>query len=409
MRFDFYLKQKMRPENCIMSCCVLMAFMVVEGITNDPDTEVAEKVLKNGLEKQVFQMEREKYSSKKDYAPIKRSRRSTRHLNARSRREVRTLVEALKINAEKLVNLTTGVEFLVQSTKAELTGYADIIQRLEHMHPFFVSMFVMLADVAFSTSSRISNQRDQIFKLSNNFRENIVTPSDRDTFDKSMLSVFSWYIRYLNFSSCVHVRDAGFRESGPYIIRIQNADKWLSVWCDQKTDGGGWLVIQRRQDGSEDFYRTWSDYKDGFGDIRGEFWIGNDNLHLLTTTNQELRVDLMDFKSNTAYAKYTSFAVGSASEDFNLSISGYSGTAGDSMASHNGMKFSATDRDNDNSSLDCVMKRRGCWWYENCGYANLNGWYCKSFQVNITCVRWFHWKNKYESLKGAEMKIRPSD
>ena len=92
-----------------------------------------------------------------------------------------------------------------------------------------------------------------------------------------------------------------------------------------------------------DFYRSWSDYQKGYGDISEEFCLDNDHLHLLTRNNQELRVDLMDFEGNTAYAMYSSFAVGSASENYKLTVGGYSGTAGDAMATHNGMEFSVRE------------------------------------------------------------------
>ena len=184
----------------------------------------------------------------------------------------------------------------------------------------------------------------------------------------------------------------------------------MNVYCDQETDGGGWLVIQRRQDGSEDFYRGWSDYQKGFGDNRGEFWLGNDNLHLLTRKKkQELRVDLRDFEGNTAYAKYSSFAVGSASENYKLTIGGYGGTAGDAMTRYNGMEFSTRDRDNDvDSSRSCAETYKGSWWNKNCYSANLNGIYYNNAKHDRTGICWYNFK-VYTALKAVEMKIRPRE
>ena len=84
----------------------------------------------------------------------------------------------------------------------------------------------------------------------------------------------------------------------------------FQVYCDQKTAGGGWAVFQKRQDGSVSFYRAWNDYKKGFGDLKGEFWLGLDKIHRLTRqTKNKLRVDLQDFKGKSAYAEYDFFAV----------------------------------------------------------------------------------------------------
>ena len=98
------------------------------------------------------------------------------------------------------------------------------------------------------------------------------------------------------------------------------------------TDGGGWTVFQRRLDGSVDFYLDWASYKNGFGNLTGEFWLGNDNLHRLTAADDVmLRVDLEDFDNNTRYAEYTIFKVADESDKYRLMIGEYSGTAGDSM------------------------------------------------------------------------------
>ena len=106
----------------------------------------------------------------------------------------------------------------------------------------------------------------------------------------------------------------------------------MQVLCDMTTDGGGWTVFQRRLDGSVDFYLGWASYKRGFGKLNGEFWLGNDNLHRLTTAeNVSLRVDLEDFDGNITYAEYTTLRVANESDKYRLLVGGYTGTAGDSM------------------------------------------------------------------------------
>ena len=74
-----------------------------------------------------------------------------------------------------------------------------------------------------------------------------------------------------------------------------------------ETDGGGWTVLLKRHDGSVDFYLNWTDYKNGFGNLEGEHWLGLDNMHLLThqsSDRPQLRVDLADWEGNTAFDKY---------------------------------------------------------------------------------------------------------
>ena len=97
------------------------------------------------------------------------------------------------------------------------------------------------------------------------------------------------------------------------------------MYCDQTTAGGGWAVIQKRLDGSVDFYRGWNDYKRGFGNLNGEFWLGLDKIHRLTKQRSKLRVDLEDTTGKTAYAEYDVFSVASERAKYQLSIGTYSG------------------------------------------------------------------------------------
>ena len=87
------------------------------------------------------------------------------------------------------------------------------------------------------------------------------------------------------------------------------------------TDGGGWTVFQRRQDGSQDFQQLWAEYKYGFGDVDGEFWLGNEHVSVLTGNKvSRLHIDLEDFSGNTRYAEYINFKVFPESDDFKLGI-----------------------------------------------------------------------------------------
>ena len=109
----------------------------------------------------------------------------------------------------------------------------------------------------------------------------------------------------------------------------------IPVFCDMATDGGGWTVFQKRLNGSADFYLNWTSYKNGFGDLNGEYWLGNDNLHRLTAgENVILRVDLEDFDGNITYAEYTIFKIANETDKYRILIGAYNGTAGDSLNYH---------------------------------------------------------------------------
>ena len=129
-----------------------------------------------------------------------------------------------------------------------------------------------------------------------------------------MLSLHSCFPVY---SSCAELYEAGLRTSGVYTIDPDGAGAF-NVYCDQKTAGGGWTVFQKRLDGSVDFYLGWDDYKRGFGNLNGEFWLGLEKIHRLTKEQRRLRVDLEDFENQTAYAEYDSFGVGDKQSKYKL-------------------------------------------------------------------------------------------
>ncbi|XP_066274184.1 angiopoietin-2-like [Branchiostoma lanceolatum] len=216
------------------------------------------------------------------------------------------------------------------------------------------------------------------------------------------------------YGDCAAAKASGQTTSGVYTLG--SLPSGVQAYCDMDTDGGGWTVIQRRQDGSVPFNRTWEEYKQGFGDNNGEYWLGNENIHLLTQQKSyTLRIDMSDWEGESRFAVYSTFRVAGESDGYRLTIDGYSGDAGDTMTgspSNNGQKFSTVDRDNDASSSDHCSQDwggEGGWWFSVCGGSNLNGRYlgnCGNCQ-GAQGVVWYHWKGNWYSMKSVSMKIRP--
>ncbi|XP_041094569.1 tenascin-like isoform X3 [Polyodon spathula] len=200
----------------------------------------------------------------------------------------------------------------------------------------------------------------------------------------------------------------GETSSGLYTIYLKGEESQpVQVYCDMNTDGGGWIVIVRRQNGKLQFYRNWKNYTAGFGDMNDEFWLGLDTLHKITSSGQyELRVDLRD-RGESAYAQYDKFTIGDPRSRFKINVGGYSGTAGDSMSYHQGRPFSTYDKDNDIAVTNCALSYKGAFWYKNCHRVNLMGRY--GDDNHSQGVNWFHWKGHEHSIEFAEMKIRPSN
>ena len=190
-----------------------------------------------------------------------------------------------------------------------------------------------------------------------------------------------------------------------------------NVYCDTATAGGGWLVIQRRIDGSIDFNRYWSEYEEGFGnlpvddeDTTGEFWIGLRSLQCLTSQGHwELRIDYTLSNKTKGYLSYHHFRVGPASDDYRLSISGFSGNTTDPVTASgalnlNGMKFTTRDRDNDKwNGNTCGVHNAGYnaggWWYNACSYMFLNNQYNHIISIVLN--------GQWHRLPFIEIKIRP--
>ena len=142
---------------------------------------------------------------------------------------------------------------------------------------------------------------------------------------------------------------------------------WLTASCVP-------VLIQQNVHGSNFFNRSWAEFKVGFNDTSGNYWLGNDLLSQLTLSRSyKLRFDLQLRNLTWYYAEYSSLLVYGESRNYELFVTGYSGNAGDALSHvHNDRMFTTYDRDNDLSRDNCAVFNGGGFWYGNCAWCNVN-------------------------------------
>ncbi|XP_033122852.1 fibrinogen-like protein A [Anneissia japonica] len=201
-------------------------------------------------------------------------------------------------------------------------------------------------------------------------------------------------------------------ESGVYQIKPCSSCDAFLAYCDMDTDGKAWTVFQRRQDGSVDFNQDWQNHTSGFGDLSGEFWLGNNKIHKITSSAKyKFRIDMVTHDGNAYHVTYESIEIGSEAENFRLDIGEYIDTKSTAVEGldydvnsynryNNGMSFSTIDRDNDFlSSGSCSIEYKCGWWFNMCYRSNLNGEYKSG-------IIWDHSITGHYILRFSEMKMR---
>ncbi|XP_053668079.1 microfibril-associated glycoprotein 4-like [Anopheles marshallii] len=180
-------------------------------------------------------------------------------------------------------------------------------------------------------------------------------------------------------------------------------------WTNNHGYGDNWIIFQRRFNGSVDFYRNWTEYKQGFGDLRGEHWLGLEKLHMIVKTQRhELLIVLEDFEGVIAYAHYDDFQIGNETEKYIIkSVGKYTGTAGDSFTYHKDQLFTTNDQDNDKADYNCAQSFVGGWWFKSCYFSHLNGKYVDGNNKLVRGINWNSFRGDTNSLKSTKMMVRP--
>ncbi|VDI31996.1 Hypothetical predicted protein [Mytilus galloprovincialis] len=213
---------------------------------------------------------------------------------------------------------------------------------------------------------------------------------------------------------CDDVQSQGYTCNGVYNITLPPG-RSIYVLCDLQTAGGRWTVFQHRKDGSVNFDMSWFWYKYGFGNTNTEGWIGNRNLYWLTSSRKTEMLILMEAWDGTwKYASYSQFYINSLSDKYRLTVSGFSGTAGDSLmhmmpftSPQGGQQFSTRNSDNDELSGSCnPTYHRGGFWFNKCGASDLNGIYYGSAVDKRSSCNWYTFSNNRQSLKTTFMMVR---
>ncbi|KAI4578617.1 hypothetical protein MJG53_020871 [Ovis ammon polii x Ovis aries] len=303
-----------------------------------------------------------------------------------------TCCEEAKVLQAQITNLSS---LLSDLGKKQERDWVSVVMQVMELESSAKSMETRLTEA----ESKYSEMNNQIGIMQLQAAQTVTQTSADAIYDCSSL-----YQKNYRISGVYKLPPDDFLGSPELEVRPPQPTAW--------TSGGGWTIIQRRKSGLVSFYRDWKQYKQGFGSIRGDFWLGNDHIHRLSRRPTRLRVEMQDWEGNMRYAEYSHFVLGNELNSYRLFLGNYSGDVGnDALIYHNNTAFSTKDKDNDNCLDKCAQLRKGGYWYNCCTDSNLNGVYYRLGEHNkhLDGITWYGWHGSSYSLKRVEMKIRPED
>ncbi|XP_062977423.1 fibroleukin-like [Elgaria multicarinata webbii] len=325
--------------------------------------------------------------------------------NKQSSSRTRTLMDRLSLVETRMASLASSLRKLQEESSLRLNRLE------EHVNALVALLLGILSGCKLPCSESVLET--SILDLGKEYKTEktpalLVEPSEKS--------------EHVYPRDCAEIHKQGIQDNGIYTIQPIPLRQPFEAYCDMVTDGGGWTMIQRRQDGTVDFNRTWQEYKQGFGSLQGEHWLGNEYLHSLTRLGQHaLRVELEDWHGVKRHAIYRKFKVASEAHQYRLTAREYQGSAGNALSysrnyNHDHKCFTTWDSDNDNYPLgNCGAYYGAGWWFDSCLAANLNGKYHHGRYSGVTNgIYWGTWyilidkrTNQKYSFKKVEMKTRP--
>ena len=220
-----------------------------------------------------------------------------------------------------------------------------------------------------------------------------------------------------NYADCAEILvENPTSQSGVYEITPAGTQQIKQVWCDMDTDGGGWTVFLKRIDGSVDFYQNIAAYTEGFGDVCGEYWLGLDALHAMTSAKTyQIRADMSDWDGASAHSLYASMVVADASDDYRLTLGAFlGGEGGNGFLTNQNMFFTTYDAERDKQvSVNCAVHHTSGFWYNACSTVHPTSKYYTGGPYTGTRnngIQWRSWSlhsDSWYSLKTLDMKLRP--
>ncbi|XP_068151481.1 angiopoietin-related protein 4-like [Drosophila tropicalis] len=311
------------------------------------------------------------------------------------RRHVAAFKSKSKADAEKVLSLSdliVAYESQIDSKTAIIEKQEEHIKKLNSSVNSYRSIFMQkeleITDLQIKTKSDASNIKDYLKQISN-YRDQL---------------------KLSQASSCVPFGNS----TGIKLLHLPGGEPFYAPCESRLKQGFGWTVIQRRLDGSVNFYRDWNDYRKGFGDLSGEFFIGLDKLHRMTSNEpHEFLIYYQRFTNDISrYYRFDTFLIGNETEEYLLKEIGNPACESycdNPMIRNVGMKFTTYDRDNDNFFWqNCAKECKGAWWFDSCSgskpFTHLNGRYEDT--ITNRNVRGIFFKD-FQPLKYVQMMIRP--